>query len=224
MRVRLLPARHLPVHELARAIGVGAEVQRARRVRAGRIGLEARIFWIEAAAELVQRGVHASEHIAHDLGIERIAVHPHHHAVLVFDADLVAERLLEADRPLRIDDAAHVGLLARVAVEAGAAVDIGPVGRQVVHVAAVLVCLVLAAPAVLLVQVLHHLGRELDHEIGAARVREGHVEVAVLRIHARGGANDLAHEIDRETRLWRMQEIEVAKVRDLDPALALLPA
>ncbi len=110
VRVRLLPARHLPVHELARPVGIGAEVQRAGRVGAGRIGLEARIFRIEAAAELVQRRVHADEHVAHDLGVHRVAVHLHHDAVLVFDADLVAERLLEADRPLRIDDAAHVGL------------------------------------------------------------------------------------------------------------------
>ena len=224
MRVRLLPARDLPVHELARPLGVGAEMQRARRVGAGRIGLEARIFRIEAAAELVQRRVHAGEHVTHDLGLHRVAVHLLHDAVLVFDTDLVAERLLEADRPLRIDDAAHVRLLVRVAVEAGAAIDVGTVGRQMMHVAAILVGLVLAAPAVLLVQVLHHLGRELDHEVGAARIRESHVEVAVLRIHARGGADDLAHEIDRKARLWGVQEIEVAEVCDLDPALALLLA
>src|SRR5262245_64671942 len=43
-------------------------------------------------------------------------------------------------------------------------------------------------------------------------------------IGARGGADDLAQEIDWEARLRRVQEIEVAEEGDLDPALPLLAA
>jgi hypothetical protein len=95
-------------------------------------------------------------------------------------------------------------------------VQVRAVGGQVVDVATVLVGDVVAAPAVVLLHDRAHRFGEIHHDVGAALVGESQVEIA--------SADDLAEKVDREARLRRVQEIEVAEEGDLDPALALLAA
>ena len=64
-----------------------------------------------------------------------------------------------------------------------------------------------------------HARGERDREVAAAAVGERELVIDVAR-NARGGrADELAHELGREARLRRVQEVEVAEERDLDPAL-----
>ena len=123
-----------------------------------------------------------------------------------------------------IEDAVDRHVRGVIAADHLQLVEVRAVRRQVVHVAAVLVGDVVAAPAVVLLHDGAHRLGEVHHDVGAALVGEAQVEIAGVRIGARRGADDLAEEIDREARLRRVEQVEVAEERDLDPALALLAA
>ena len=222
MGMRLLPIWHAPRHELAGLFGIRAEVQGAGCVGTGRIDLVARVFRIEAAAQLMQMGADAHQHVAQNLSFHRLAMNLHDEVVLVFDGDLFLEGLVETDRPLRKHHALHLGMHVRLPAEGDAVIDVGAVGRHEMHVAAVLGGLVLTLPAIVGEQVLDHVGGEVDRQVAAARAGEGHVELTVLGILPRGRADDLADEVDGESRLRGMQQVEVAEIGDLDPALAIL--
>jgi hypothetical protein len=98
-------------------------------------------------------------------------------------------------------------------------IDVGPVGRNVVHVAAVLVGEIAPAPAVVLLHALTHGVGERNAKISPAAVGDAQVKWPVVGIEPRGRPHQLADDLDRETRLRGVPEVNVAEERDLDPAL-----
>ena len=102
----------------------------------------------------------------------------------------------------------------------GAVPQIGAVGGQVMHVATRLIGQHAATPAIASQQTIAHGVREADAKIAAAGVAPLQIKRALCGKCARRGADDLAHQLDREARLRRLQQIEIAEVGDLDPALA----
>ena len=194
-------------------------MQRPGRVRAGGIDVEARCLGIVAAAELFER---AADDEAQHFRLFAAAVNSAHAPVLELDPDLLLERLVESHRPLRIENAVDRHMRGVIAADHLELVEVGPMGGEVMDVAAVLVGDVVAAPAVVLLHDGAHLFGEVHHDVGAALVREPQVEIALVGIGARGGTDDLAEDVERKARLRRVQEIEIAEERDLDPALPLL--
>ena len=194
-------------------------MQGAGIVGPGRVDGMARRLRVESAPKLDQAAT--DQHVAQNRrGRARTG---HFHDGVAFEAatDALTPGFLEADRPGRVDGPAHVDRCGTVVQMRGAVPQVGSVGRQIVHIAAGFVGQHASAPAIACEQVIAHLRGEADGEIAAARVTPLHGK-RVLRQRARRRADDVAHQFDRKAPLRRFKQVEIAKVCDLDPTLALL--
>ena len=196
-------------------------MQRTGRIRAGRINLVARPFWIEPAAQFDQHT--ADEHVAQDRRVRRGARYFDDPVHLEAHADALAKRLFEPDRPLRINRAVHRHAVMRVRVIEHRArlIQVRSVCRQVMHIGTGTRGQHFATPAVGFQIAVGHARAKRDRKVAAAPVRELEQVVLLARNARRSGANQRADQLGGETRLRGTQQVEIAEKRDLDPALPL---
>ena len=184
------------------------------------IDLVARPLGVEAAAELDQRA--ADQHVAQHHRLRRCARHLDDRVVLEAHADALRERLLESDRPLRVDRARdrHRAMLRRIVEHGPRLVEVRAVRRQVVNVRARARREHLAAPAVGVEVAVGHARGERDDEVASAAVGERQHVVALLRgMRAAVARTSSPTSSVGKRACARVQQVEVAEERDLDPAL-----